>query len=127
MEFIEKPHLFILGGWDWEDISDNNENDKGCDTNIDFDDSESFYAESEYAKDTPKQTPKALRNHPPGGRLAPTPDEFQVNCNTWWSRKIETVKLGCIYSRGRIGRKNSVCRIYHFATKISHCLSNDSI
>ena len=57
---------------------DDNENDKGCD-NGDFDETESFYADSEYAtKDTPKQMPKALRNHPPGGRLAPTPDDFQV-------------------------------------------------
>ena len=66
---------------------DDNENDKGCD-NGDFDETESFYADSEYAtKDTPKQMPKALRNHPPGGRLAPTPDDFQVKHSLkplWW-------------------------------------------
>lgn len=62
-------------GWQWEELSDTNE--KGCD-NGDFDESESFYADSDYAKDTPKQMPKALlrgfQNHPPGGRLAPMPD-----------------------------------------------------
>ena len=100
---------FCFTGWNWEELSDDNENDKGCD-NGDFDESESFYAgtylaifeldfkenifkilnyfiyfifsgDSEYAgttKDTPKQMPKALRNHPSGGRLAPTPDDFQV-------------------------------------------------
>ena len=69
----------VRSGWNWEELSDDNENDKaGCD-NGDFDETESFYADSEYAtKDTPKQMPKALRNHPPGGRLAPTPDDFQV-------------------------------------------------
>ena len=63
-------------------MSDDNENDKGCE-NGDYDENESFYAgDSEYTtKDTPKQMPKALRNHPPGGRLAPTPDDFQVQWN----------------------------------------------
>ena len=31
--------------------------------------------------------------------------------STGWSRKIETVKLGCNYCRGRIGFKISVCKI----------------
>ena len=30
---------------------------------------------------------------------------------TGWSRKIETVKIGCIYIRGQIGSKISVCKI----------------
>lgn len=72
------PYNFL--GWEWEDLSDDNEVDKGCEQ--EFDD-ESFYAESEFGtieatKDTPKQIPKALRSHPTGGRLAPTPDDFQV-------------------------------------------------
>ncbi len=66
-----------FAGWEWdEDMSDSN--DKGCENIGDFEDTESFYADSEFAKDTPKQMPKALlRNqHPPGGRPAPTPDDF---------------------------------------------------
>lgn len=35
-------------------------NDKGCDQG-DFEENESFYADSEYTKDTPKQMPKALK------------------------------------------------------------------
>ena len=62
----------IFSGWEWEDLSEDEE-DKGCENG-----DESFYAESEYTKDTPKQIPKALKNSG-GGRLAPTPDDFQVN------------------------------------------------
>ena len=58
-------------GWEWEDLSDDDE-DKGCENGED-----SYYAESEYTKDTPKVMPKALKNNP-GVRLAPTPDDFQV-------------------------------------------------
>ena len=61
---------FVILGWEWDDLSDDEE-DKGCENGDD-----SFYTESEYTKDTPKQMPKALKN--PGVRLAPTPDDFQV-------------------------------------------------
>ena len=64
-------YLIIFSGWEWEDLSEDEE-DKGCENG-----DESFYAESEYTKDTPKQIPKALKNSG-GGRLAPTPDDFQV-------------------------------------------------
>ena len=66
--------LFLIG-WnvEWDEISD-----KGCDNGEDESELYSDYN----AKDTPKQMPKALqqlRNHlPAGGRLAPTPDDFQV-------------------------------------------------
>ena len=63
--------ILIFSGWEWEDLSEDEE-DKGCENG-----DESFYAESEYTKDTPKQIPKALKNSG-GGRLAPTPDDFQV-------------------------------------------------
>lgn len=63
--------ILIFLGWEWEDLSEDEE-DKGCENG-----DESFYAESEYTKDTPKQIPKALKNSG-GGRLAPTPDDFQV-------------------------------------------------
>ena len=36
-----RPFCFTV--WNWEELSDDNENDKGCD-NGDFDESESFYA-----------------------------------------------------------------------------------
>jgi len=86
-------------GWnEWDEISD-----KGCENGED--DSE-FYAERDdsdyHAKDTPKQMPKALqqlRNHlPAGGRLAPTPDDFQSssNCGTpRSSRKISRPVSQC--------------------------------
>ena len=64
--------ILIFLGWEWEDLSEDEE-DKGCENG-----DESFYAESEYTKDTPKQIPKALKNSG-GGRLAPTPDDFQVH------------------------------------------------
>ena len=90
MKIAKTLNLFLFSGWEWEEMSDNN--DKGCETG-DFDDTESFYADSEYAKDTPKQTPKALRNHPPGGRLAPTPDDFQVSRNIYLIYDISIISL----------------------------------
>ena len=44
-----------------------------------------------------------------------TEKEVNVVCTyftyTGWSRKIETVTFGCVYSRGRIGFKISMCKI----------------
>ena len=36
---------------------------------------------------------------------------FRPFQTTGWSRKIETVKFGCIYNRGRIALKFFVCKI----------------
>ncbi len=76
----------LISGWEWD--SDEQElakmeQDEGCDEDF-GEEEESFYADSTtYMKDTPKQVPKALQahqghHHPPGGRLAPTQDDFQV-------------------------------------------------
>ena len=69
--------VLLILGWEWDEENENemeNLSDKGCETG-----EQDLFYNSDYAKDTPKQLPKALRNHlPPGGRLAPTPDDFQV-------------------------------------------------
>ncbi len=82
--------------------------EEGCDDDYE---EESFYADSTtYMKDTPKQVPKALQgHHPPGGRLAPTPDDFQVRMHkllcyflgTCSSSKVKLFKL----KKGTIGAR----------------------